>query len=204
MGNQALLVLAVVIGVGLTACATSEPEASLIRVTGANPAEVGQVWDRLYVPVRVVEDPSLPPSWHQHVASAVDRVNAVVPGLVALDPAAGAEVAAYHEFWGHPPKGVVFVHGDGGNTRWYASTTNFRRYGWLFAAATELPDGAADTFMGPQMALHELLHALGVAHERDPHSVMAPYSTVWSTEFRPATKALLQRTYGRNVATKEK
>jgi hypothetical protein len=145
------------------------------------------------LPVLVYESPRLQPTWAVAWREAATRLELELARTVFLDAGPADELMRVRcEVGGLQPTLGIYLSGSGEDPRHGVTTIARWPDGRIRTALVELPAAGAPPGRAALIALHEALHALGVAHDASPRSIMHPAA---GTALPRATVLLLRRTY---------
>jgi hypothetical protein len=145
------------------------------------------------LPVLVYESPHLQPAWTLAWRAAAGQLEYELARTVFLVAGPADELTRIRvEVGGGQPLVGLYISGSGEDPR--HGVTTLRRWpsGQIRSGVIELPIECPLPERAARVALHEALHALGVAHDASPRSIMHPAA---GPVLPRATVTLLRRVY---------
>lgn len=144
--------------------------------------------------------PNLAADYRDFIRDSIKQVNDII-GTEWLSMEFASEDASYTnliEIGGKPPKvRTVYVHSTDDDPTKGVTNVFYRSNGEIGSAEIALPEHPLPPGDKRRIALHELLHSIGLAHdENEPHSIMYPYFSDLDQHVTEADLALLRRVYG--------
>lgn len=137
--------------------------------------------------------------YRQSLKLAIDQINDILgrPWLVLGVPPSDRYAVEIEVGGRRPMNRTVFVHGDHGDDPNKGVTVlYYMETGEIISAEVTLPEKPNYPGDKAKIALHELGHVMGLAHDDgDEGSIMYPYYTAHSQKFTDADIALLKRAY---------